>query len=97
MTDSTRRKFVTYLGAGAVAVPVSALIGTLPSHAAEMVDPASDQAVALQYKVETEEAGKSCSTCTLYQGADAPSGVCPLFAGKEVAAGAWCSAYTPKA
>ncbi len=96
MTDSTRRKFVTYLGAGAVAVPVSALIGTLPSHAAELVDPASDQAVALQYTAETEMEGKNCSTCTLYQGGEA-SGMCPLFAGKEVAANAWCSAYTPKA
>lgn len=96
MTDSSRRKFVTYLGAGVVAVPVSTLIGTLPSHAAEMVDPASDQAVALQYTAVTETEGSSCATCTLYQGGD-ESGMCPLFAGKEVASGAWCSAYTPKA
>ena len=96
MTDSTRRKFVTYLGAGAVAVPVSTLIGTLPSHAAELVDPASDQAVALQYVTASEVDGKTCSNCTLYQGGE-ESGMCPLFAGKEVASGAWCSAYTPKA
>lgn len=96
MTDSSRRKFVTYLGAGAVAVPVSAVIGTLPSHAADMVDPASGQAVALQYIEVSEMEGKNCLTCTLYQGGE-KSGMCPLFAGSEVAAEAWCSAYTPKA
>jgi len=96
MTDKTRRKFVTMMGASAVAVPVSALIGTLPSHAAEPVDPASDQAVALQYKAVSEVEGQMCGSCTLYQGDDA-MGMCPLFAGSEVPAAAWCSAYTPKA
>jgi len=98
MTDKTRRKLVTMMGASAVAVPVSALIGTLPSHAAdgEMVDPASDQAVALQYVAESATEGQMCSACTLYQGDDS-SGACPLFPGSAVPAGAWCSAYTPKA
>lgn len=96
MTDITRRKFVTIMGASAVAVPVSAVIGTLPSHAADLVDPASDQAVALQYTEVSEVDGSNCSTCTLYQGDDT-AGACPLFAGSQVGAGAWCSAYTPKA
>lgn len=96
MTDTSRRKFVAVMGASAVAVPVSALIGTLPSHAAEMVDPASDQAVALQYIEVSEMEGKNCLNCTLYQGDD-KAGACPLFAGSQVGAEAWCSAYTPKA
>lgn len=33
MTDKKRRQFVTMMGAGAAVIPVSALIGALPSHA----------------------------------------------------------------
>ncbi len=94
MTDTSRRKFVTLMGASAVAIPVSAVIGTLPSHAAEPVDLASDQAVALQYVAVSEVEGKNCGNCTLYQG-DEKSGMCPLFAGSEIPAAAWCSAHTP--
>jgi len=96
MTDKTRRKLMTMMGAGAVAVPVSALIGTLPSHAADMVDIESDQAKALQYIEVSEVEGSNCASCTLYQGDDA-AGMCPLFPGSKVGATAWCSAYTPKA
>jgi len=96
MTDKNRRKFVTMMGASAVAVPVTSLIGTLPSHAAELVDPASDQAVALQYVAESTTDGQNCGNCTLFQGDDA-SGACPLFPGSKVPSAAWCSAYTPKA
>ena len=42
--------------------------------------------------------GQDCGNCSFYQGkagdAYAP---CPMFAGKQVAAKGWCSAYTPKA
>lgn len=99
MTDVSRRKLLSLMGAGAVAVPAAAVIGTLPSRAQaqdEFVDEASAQAVALQYKAETEEEGKNCLSCTLYQG-DETGGACPLFAGAKVHANGWCSAYTPKA
>lgn len=98
MINNNRRKFVTFVGAGAVAVPVSALIGTLPSHAAdmEMVNPEDPTAAALQYVVETEMEGKNCMTCALYNG-DEEAGMCPLFQGKKVHATGWCSAYAPKA
>jgi len=96
MTDTNRRKFVTMMGASVVAVPVTAVIGTLPSHAAEMVDPASDQGVALQYMAESDKDGMNCGTCTLFSG-DGENGMCPLFSGFEVPKAAWCSAYTPKA
>lgn len=98
MTDVSRRKLLSMMGAGAVAIPAAAVIGTLPSRAEaqdEFVDESSPQAVALQYKSVTEEEGKHCLSCTLYQGDDV-GGACPLFAGAKVSANAWCSAYTPK-
>lgn len=99
MTDIKRRKFVTFLSAGAAAVPLSALITSLPSHAADpAVDPESAQAKALQYVVMTEVEGKMCSGCALYSGAEGSDmGGCPLFPGSSVPAAAWCSAYVPKA
>lgn len=98
MTDSKRRKFVTFLSAGAAAVPLSALITSLPSHAADaLVDESSAQAKALQYVAMTPDEGKMCSNCALYSGAaDADMGGCPLFPGASVAAKGWCSAYVPK-
>jgi len=98
MTDTSRRKFVTIMGASAVAIPVSAVIGTLPSHAADMLDPASEQALALQYVEVSETADQSCSNCALYSAEEgAEAGACPLFAGSQVASGAWCSTWNPKA
>jgi hypothetical protein len=41
--------------------------------------------------------GNACSNCQLYQGAAAPWGGCPIFAGKQVAAKGWCSAWVKKA
>jgi hypothetical protein len=99
MTDTNRRKFVTFLGAGAAIVPLSALITSLPSHAADApaVDPASAQAKALQYVTMSEVDGKMCKGCALYSGDEgAEMGGCPLFPGSAVAAEAWCSAFVPK-
>ncbi len=98
MVDKKRRQMVSAMGAGVVAVPVAALVTTLPSHAASMVDPASAQASALQYVEKSEKPDQMCTNCGLFQGAaDAASGPCPLFPGSEVAGEAWCSAYNPKA
>ena len=96
MTDKKRRQVLFMMGATAVAVPVSALIGSLPSHAAEMVDPESTEAKNLAYVAESEKPDQKCSNCALYQGEDgADNGACPLFAGKQVHAAGWCSAYAP--
>ena len=101
MTDKNRRQFVTMMSAGAAAVPLSALVGSLPSHAQDelpLVDPASAQAEALQYIEATEVEGQNCASCSLYQGAEgSEQGPCPLFPGNAVLANAWCSAYVPKA
>ena len=97
MTDIKRRKFVTLMGASATVIPVSALIASLPSHAADVVDPESAQAKALQYVAESENAEQNCANCSLYTGeADADMGPCPLFPGAEVMAAGWCSAWVAK-
>lgn len=96
MTDINRRKFVTFLSAGAAVVPLSALITSLPSHAADapLVDPSSATAQTLQYVAVTEIEGEMCSNCLLYSAAEgAEKGACPLFANSSVPAEAWCSAY----
>ncbi len=97
MTDINRRKFVTMFSAGAAAIPLSALITSLPSHAADpLVDAASAQAVALQY-VDVGPEGKMCISCALYTGEAGTSvGACPLFPGSSVAAEASCSAFVAK-
>jgi len=99
MTDIKRRKFVTFMGAGAAIVPLSALVTSLPSYAqdAPLVDPESAQAKGLSYAATSETAGKSCSNCALYAGKEGDeAGACPLFPGSSVGAGAWCSAHVPK-
>lgn len=97
MTDIKRRKFVTLLGAGATVIPVSALVASLPSHAADAVDPDSAQAKALQYVSESENAEQNCANCTLYTGAEGDAmGPCPLFPGAAVMSEGWCSAWVAK-
>jgi len=55
MTDKSRRQFITVVGAGAAAVPLTALVSALPSRVLaaemEMVDPEAAQAKALQVKM----------------------------------------------
>jgi hypothetical protein len=49
-------------------------------------------------KYSKYQAGESCSNCQLYQGKPgAPNGPCPIFGGKLVNSGGWCSAYVKKA
>ena len=97
MTDIKRRKLITFLGASATVVPLTALVSSLPSHAAgNPVDPESAQAKALQYMAKSDKDGKMCGGCALYAGKDDTSGSCPLFPGSSVASEAWCSAFVAK-
>lgn len=99
MTDKKRRQLVTFMGASTVAIPVGALIGTMPSHADDvpLVDETSAAAKNWEYIVVSADESKMCKNCALYQGeADAEGGPCPLFPGSHVHVTAWCKAYAPK-
>lgn len=97
MTDKKRRQFVTMMGASTVAIPVSALIGSLPSHADDMVDPETAEAKNWEYVEESTVTGKMCNNCALFQGgAGDAAGGCPLFPGRAVTGTGWCKAYAPK-
>lgn len=99
--NTTRRTFLMTLAAG----------GSLLSSAAygqNKLDEKDAQAVALGYVADATKAdkkkypqyaaGKACSNCALYQGKPSDAaGACPLFAGKQVAGKAWCSAWAKKA
>ncbi|MBC8058242.1 MAG: high-potential iron-sulfur protein [Rhizobiales bacterium] len=97
-----RRVFV--MGAAAV----GAAIVTSRALAQALVSEADPQAKALGYvadaaKTDTKRfpkyaAGQNCANCALYQSKPGDSaGGCPLFAGKQVPAKAWCSAWAKKA
>ena len=42
-------------------------------------------------------ADQSCSSCALFTGTSDTAGTCTIFAGKQVSATGWCSAYAKKA
>ena len=99
MTDNKRRKLITFMGAATVAVPVSALIGSLPSHADDtpLVDENSAAAKTWEYVSVSADESKTCRGCALYGGGpDDKSGTCPLFQGSHVAPTAYCKSYTPR-
>lgn len=101
---NNRRQFVIQLSVAGGAAMVGQHAFAQPALLAET----DAQAVALGYKADTtkvdkakypkHEASQNCANCSLYQGkgGDAAGG-CPLFAGKQVAAKGWCSAWVKKA
>ena len=102
---NTRRRF---LHIAPIAPLAAAGLWTGSAQAQEMVDEKAGNAVALGYVADAAKvdkakqpkyvAGASCANCQLYQGkAGSPSGPCPIFPGKQVAAKGWCSAYVKKA
>ena len=104
MTQDNRRTFMFRIAAGAILGAPAAQAEA----AAPMVEETDPQAVALGYKQDTNkvdakkypshQATQKCATCQLFQGKpNDPTGLCPLFAGKQVAAGGWCSAWNKKA
>ena len=99
---TSRRTFMLQ----AVTASGAALLVTEVS-AQAMVDEKDPQAAGLGYKADATKvdkakapkyaAGQNCGNCALYQGGSAASGGCPLFAGKQVSAKGWCTAYAKKA
>jgi hypothetical protein len=102
---TSRRQFIVQFST------VSAAVGAAQfAQAADapMVAETDAQAKALGYfavatktdktKYPKYAADQNCSNCALYQGkASDAAGGCPLFAGKQVAGKAWCSAWAKKA
>jgi hypothetical protein len=91
-----------------VAATGTALLETPALAQPAKVDEKDPQAFALGYvsdatnadakKFPKYAAGQRCGNCALYQGKPTdPAAPCPLFAGKQVLAGAWCSAWAKKA
>ena len=91
-----------------VPAPAPVSTSTTPAAPSAMVDPTESQAVALGYVVATSQVDKAkykmhvdtqvCANCVLYSGAvGASSGPCSIFAGRQVNAQGWCSAWAKKA
>ena len=103
MTPSNRRVFLMQVATASGAL---ALAGAAQAQA--MVAESDAQAAALGYKADASKvdkakfpkyaAGQNCANCALFQGpASAAAGVCPIFAGKQVAGKGWCNSYVKKA
>jgi hypothetical protein len=101
---TSRREFIVHFTVGSTAIATAQQVNAQPALLAET----DAQAKALGYLALGTKTDKTkypkyaveqlCSNCALYQGkADDKAGGCPLFAGKQVAAKGWCSAWVKKA
>src|SRR5438445_3000799 len=98
-----RREFIVQLSLGS-----AALVAGHSLAQGAMVAENDAQATALGYKADASKpdkakypkyaAGQQCSNCALFQAkpGDATGG-CVFFAGKQVSADGWCSAWSKKA
>jgi hypothetical protein len=103
MKSSRRTFLITSIGAvSALALSREALAD------APKVTESDPTAQALGYKMDATKvdkakfakyaAGEECDNCSFYQGKSTDAfAPCPMFAGKQVAAKGWCSAYNKKA
>lgn len=106
-----RRRFLKFVAAGAVALPVAnALLRSRSAMAAEPghLDEADPAAKALGYKKETTQVDaakfpqhnstQDCGGCRYFQGkAGSEWGPCTLFIGKgSVHTKGWCAAYAAR-
>jgi High potential iron-sulfur protein len=102
---TTRRSFMMTVAATGSALAAARAGAQTPAPVLAETDP---QAVALGYKADTTKVDKTkfpqhtpaqvCSGCNFYQGkATDAMAPCTLFAGKQVAAKGWCSAWAKKA
>ena len=105
MSNTNRRVFLMTVAAGTSALSAAQSFAQAGGPQVLETDP---QAIALGYKNDSTKvdakkypkhaATQSCLSCQLFQpkGKDVLGG-CPLFAGKQVSAKGWCSAWTQKA
>jgi High potential iron-sulfur protein len=101
---TSRRTFIVQ----SIITGVSLASANLADAQSALVKETDARAVTLNYKADGTKvdktkfpkyaAGQNCSTCVLYQGKPADAaGICPLFAGNQVSAKAWCSTWAKKA
>jgi hypothetical protein len=100
--QTNRRQFLLLSAAGAATLSLPSLV-----QAQAMVAETDPQAQALGYKADTTKVDakkfpkhtndQKCSNCSLFQAKGGNAGSCSLFAGKQVAAAGWCSAWAKKA
>ncbi len=101
----SRRHFIR-----SISVTSAALLAGVDARAdLPMVDEKDPTAVSLGYVSDTTKANQAkypnhtpaqmCNNCQLYQGKPlvaTGTGPCPLYAGKQVNAKGWCSAYAKR-
>ena len=98
---STRRLFMLTAALGGTTLATAV-------RAQARLDEKDPQAIALGYVADAARAdakkfprfaqGQNCASCALFQGkAGDAAGGCPLYAGKQVNAKAWCNAWVKKA
>jgi hypothetical protein len=87
----TRRGLLRVTVISAAAVPLAELFTRTADGAdAPLIAPTDPAAVAVQYVEDAAE----CANCALYEGApDSVQGPCSVFAGKQVKAAGWCTAW----
>jgi hypothetical protein len=104
MGTYNRRDFLCQSLLGLAAVPLGASFIVPQAFAGELprVDPADDQAQALEYVEDASQAegharweeGQRCANCRFF---DPDTEGCELFPGKSVEPSGWCNTWTEQA
>lgn len=106
----TRRTFLKFVAAGAVALPIAGSLlrsGSALAATAPELKESDPTAIALGYKKDTTQVDaakypkhtpeQDCAKCRYFSGkAGEEIGPCSIFGGKGVHKNGWCSAYAAK-
>ena len=107
--DLKRRNMMKKSIFGLTAVVAASIIAPNAVYADDlpMVTEDDPMAMGLGYKIDTatvdaakqpkHAADQSCANCALFTATKDAVGTCTIFAGKQVNATGWCTAYTKKA
>ena len=106
--DMNSRKVLKKSLLGMTAIAASSII-SVRAYSDELPDLAEDDPIAmgLHYKKDTttvdstkhvkHNPDQNCANCILYTSKSDKAGLCTIFAGKQVSAEGWCTAYAKKA
>ena len=98
--NKTRRLLVCTLGKAMAVIPVSPLLWTTASEAADTprLSPDDPAAKSLGYTHESDDSARVCAGCQFYTGTtDDQWGNCVIFPGKMVSARGLCQSWYAKA